>query len=142
MTRTRLGVVSLVFEERLDRMERDRLRTVASEIARRVVEQLHLDDLDVRAALDSKPVPENNHVRVNLSRVVERLDEIAWDLQEGIEDGTATQADYQAAFSRARAAHALWFSLDPDPLVAAKEAAYEAYSATDDLTWIENLARQ
>lgn len=141
MTRTRLGVVSRAVEEQLDRMGLDRLRSLAPEVARRVVEHFQLDDPDVRAALESEPVPEGNDVRVNLSRVVERLDEIAWLLQDCVEAGTATQAEYEAAFKRARAAHALWFSLELDPLVAATEAAYEAYTATDDLSWIEDLVR-
>ncbi|MDO7881352.1 hypothetical protein [Antiquaquibacter soli] len=120
-------------------MDRDRLRSIASEIARQAVERLELDDPDVLRAVQSEPLPESDPLRATLFRVVERLDEVAWEIQSRIDEGTGTEAEYESAFTRARAAHALWFSLDPDPMVAAKESAYEAYSATDDLSWIEDL---
>ncbi|MGX5681486.1 hypothetical protein [Schumannella luteola] len=120
-------------------MDRDRLRSIASEVARQAVERVQLDDPDVLRAVESDPLPEGDSLRAMLSMVVERLDEVAWEIQSRIDEGTESQADYESVFKRARAAHALWFSLDPDPMVAAKESAYEAYSATDELSWIEDL---
>lgn len=68
-----------------------------------------------------------------LKRFVDELDVAAWDLQDRVEEGLAEQTEYLAAFVQARAAMALWFALDGNPLAAAMEAAYEAEAATDEL---------
>jgi hypothetical protein len=62
--------------------------------------------------------------------LTEELDEVAWDIQDQA-DG-ADNADYAKAFMKARAANALWYALDEDPLEAAAEAAYEAGAAIED----------
>lgn len=54
------------------------------------------------------------------------------DLQDRVEEGSADRSEYLTAFARARAAMALWFALEADPLTAAMESAYEAEAATDD----------
>ena len=55
---------------------------------------------------------------------VERLDEQAWDVQEQVERGTATQEQYEDAFRRARAASAARLLAEPDCDL--DEVAYEA----------------
>jgi hypothetical protein len=67
-----------------------------------------------------------------VKQLADRLDESAWDLQDRVEAGEAGRDEYLDEFRRARAVTALWFALEPDPLVAAVEVAYEARAATDD----------
>jgi hypothetical protein len=75
------------------------------------------------AALVAVAVPVPHRDAGGLENEIHRLDEVAWDLQDG--DGAATGA-YEAAFRRARAVaafHAAEFGDDPG------EAVYEALHA-------------
>lgn len=67
-----------------------------------------------------------------MQALTEGLDEAAWGVQDRVEAGTADKADYVNAFAKARAANAVWYALDPDPLEAAAEATFEASSAIED----------
>ncbi len=64
--------------------------------------------------------------------LVQQLDRTQWQIQAAVEAGNAPEAAYEAAFAEARAAHAVWYALDPDPVTAALESLYEAGAATDD----------
>lgn len=68
-----------------------------------------------------------------LLSLVDRLDEIQWELQEKIGECSIELSDYLAAFHTARAVNSLYFALNADPFVAASEAIYEAHAATDEL---------
>jgi hypothetical protein len=70
--------------------------------------------------------------------VAERLDDQAWDMQEQMERGNATRADYEVAFRRARAAsaaHAL-AGLEADLADAAYEAVHALPADHDALSLI------
>jgi hypothetical protein len=71
--------------------------------------------------------------RADVLALVEELDELAWDLQDRAEAGTASQEQYLHAFARARAAAAAGFAFEGDALVAASEGLYEAHHAVQDL---------
>ena len=64
--------------------------------------------------------------------LVDELDETAGATQARQHAGAATEDDYLRDFRKARAASAMWFALDPDPLTAAIQSAYEAYHAVAD----------
>lgn len=66
-----------------------------------------------------------------LERAVGRLDERAWDLQDAVESGGASEAHYLAAFRRARAASAARFARCAEPESAALDGVYEAANATE-----------
>jgi hypothetical protein len=72
-----------------------------------------------------------------LQSLVDRLDEIQWDLQEKMGEGSIELSDYLAAFHTARAVNSLYFALNADPFVAASEAIYEAQAATDELVTLK-----
>ncbi len=72
--------------------------------------------------LDMNEVPPRN---IDLSRLADRLDERAFDLQDAVEDGRADRAGYHRAFRRARAAAALRDLEDGD----LNSALYEALHA-------------
>jgi hypothetical protein len=65
-------------------------------------------------------------------RLVEELDEAAWDIQDLVEVGAAAEADYLRAFERARAAAAVGAAFDADSRSAGRKALYEAYFAIQD----------
>jgi hypothetical protein len=67
--------------------------------------------------------------RESVDGLTKELDEEQWTLQERAQLSDAAQAAYLRAFAQARAASALWFALDDDPLKAAQEAVYEAQAA-------------
>jgi hypothetical protein len=78
-------------------------------------------------------------VRVELLQLVDELDEIAWDIQDQVEEGDKDERAYLSAFIRARAAHTLYFALDVDPLNAAMEGIYEAMIALEDLDLVKTI---
>ena len=63
-----------------------------------------------------------------VSAVAGELDNAGFDAQDRLEDGSATDADYVRAFTRACAAAALLAALEDD----AENAIYEAYHAVDE----------
>jgi hypothetical protein len=65
-----------------------------------------------------------------VGRVTDRLDERYFDLFDDEKPGGRTEG-WETAFRAARAAAALGFAFDPDPRLAAAEAAYEAQFALD-----------
>lgn len=70
-------------------------------------------------------------MRSAITAVEEWLDEQAWNLQDRADTETATDADYHAAFRRARTAGAVKTCFDADPRTAANETIYEAAHAVD-----------
>jgi hypothetical protein len=71
--------------------------------------------------------------RIEVRALTEELDVIAWDIQDAIEEGRATTAEYQVAFSRARAAAAIDQAFNPSALNAAHDSLYEAKFAIRDV---------
>lgn len=67
-----------------------------------------------------------------LQRLVDLLDEKAWDVQDLVEEGQSVQAAYSEAFARARAANALLTALASSTSTAAVDALYESSFALED----------
>lgn len=61
----------------------------------------------VKGALDKNGLTVANTDRAAVEQLVWSLDDAAWQLQEQVEKGTATQVAYAQAFRRARAANSL-----------------------------------
>ena len=70
-------------------------------------------------------------LRSQIDALTQELDEIAWDTQDRVEDGDATENEYLRAFVKARAAAAIGFALDGS-LAASFDSLYEAYYAVDN----------
>jgi hypothetical protein len=77
--------------------------------------------------------------RRNVRVLAEELDVIAWDVRDRVEAGQATDAEYRAAFARARAAAALDQAFGVKSLPAAYETFYEASFAINDLERLKAL---
>ena len=109
-------------------------RRVALSVTKLAVDRARIADPRVGAALERLQngghgdSPERSAVQA----LTEELDQAAWDVQDRFEAGTANKADYLKAFVKARAAKAVWYALDGDPLEAAAEATYEASAAIED----------
>ncbi|MQA85253.1 MAG: hypothetical protein GEV03_11665 [Streptosporangiales bacterium] len=78
-------------------------------------------------------------LRDRLKRLYEALDEEQWDLQEQVDAGQALESEHLAAFSKARAATALYYATDDDPQAACAEALYEALATVDDQAELRSL---
>jgi hypothetical protein len=133
----RLAVVDPELSRMIADASAENCRRIARSVAKLAVRELQ-DAPQVRTAriaLNDGPCGESP-ARAGLAALVKELDEAAWRLQE--QDPNADAA-YLAAFRRARAASALWFALDCDPMTAAKEATYEAQAALQDLGRVREL---
>jgi len=66
---------------------------------------------------------------------------VAWNIQDQVDEGTASEDEYASAFMRARAASSLDFALNGDAFTAAAESIYEASAALDDPELVRELVR-
>ncbi len=131
MTRTSLSQYSPDLDAYIDGLAEDQLRTIAWAVALWVVGELEVRDPRI-ADLVRSPTPVlDESQRLAVEQLYLELDEIGWDLQDLIDEGTATEEEYAAAFVRARAVNALWDAMDPHAETAASRALYESISATD-----------
>ena len=109
------------------------LRSAALAAAQTVLERSEVDDSRVEGALDGlRSRSWDEGVRTAVRQLAEELDEVYWDLRDRHEAGDVSEAEYLAAFGRARSVSAVGCALDPDPTMAALEAAYEAHCAFAD----------
>jgi len=133
MTKRRLDTVAPEVVEILDSVSHDSRRRVAIGIAEWVVDGVQPEGREVSNALEA--LRSGNYgespTRIALEGLLERLDIVAWDVQDKIGVST-TEEDYGQAFFKARSVHALWFALSLDAEEAAYESAYEAEAATED----------
>ncbi len=118
--------------EHADDAARRRGATAAVELALQRTDLQGAQVTEARSALAAGRVgdiPERSAVEA----LTEELDDAAWNIQDQVESGAAPQERYLAAFAKARAAAALAFAFEPDPLDGAFEVVYEANFAVGDL---------
>jgi hypothetical protein len=137
----RLATIAPELVQVLERKRPADLRAVAAAVSEWIVAQVALVDPKVDAALAALKqarvgeTPERDHLKV----LVEELDERAWDTQDQVEEGLATEQQYLDAFALARAASAVWFALETHALESALESVYEAQAATNDLAGVRRV---
>lgn len=138
----RLELVAPDLASLIIRAEERTLRDAILAVCRAATEGM--DDPIIRQAMDALEGRKRRDkgLREKLKRLVEDLDEIQWNMREAMETGGLSEDTYLEAFSRARAANALYFALDPDPVNGALEAIYEAYAAMGDLGRIREIVRR
>lgn len=135
MTRARLDYVSSDLTRLLQNADAAQLRRVATAVASLAVDRTGLCDPRSQAAqatIEQGTLGEPRQ-RTEVQQLAEELDLAAWDMQDRVDSGNASRSSYLHAFAVARAASALYFALNADPLTAAMEAMYEANAATNDL---------
>ncbi len=130
---SRLETVDKDLVMRLQRATNGELRAVALKACRHAIAHVGLADQPVVEGLQrlENKIYGDSTTRSALQALVNSFDEAAWEIEE-LEKGIAGQENFLAAFSKARAASAVYFALHPDALVGAMEAIYEANTATDD----------
>ena len=140
---SRLSTVARDLAEQLESQPSQTLRRVAAEAAWLSVTRIHVADprLDTAVAALRKGALSDVAERQEVRRLVQELDQIAWEAQEKAEQGMLPQKAYLEAFFRARAAAAVGFALEPDPRYAAFESVYEAWAATADIDAVRTTVR-
>lgn len=137
-----LSLVDASLPERFAAVSDDVRRDVARAVAVAALERTHLADERITQALEAL---RRGHVgdrpeREALVAFVDELDAAAFDAQDRLDAGAASDAEYADAFRKARAATALLSAFDSDPATAAADAVYEAYHAFDeDVTAIREV---
>ena len=132
----RLDSVARDLRAQLEGLDDGELRRIAHAVAHRAVSQTRLEETSVGDAFEAVGRPGQAAVREVVREAVQRLDEEAWEAGDEAEAGRGSEAAHAAAFARARAAAAVEWALDDDPLTAALESVYEAHAAgvpLDDL---------
>ena len=127
----------------------DRLQTIAPELAQRLsnaspnarrraslvaagfaISTARLNDSEVLRLLSE--LRSAHAVRAGadawLAALIETLDDAAWQIQDQVDAGAASSADYLQAFARARAAASLAYAAAGDT----SECVYEAAATTQD----------
>jgi hypothetical protein len=126
---------------------RKALREFACACARLALSRAGVNDPAItRAAALSEAIGEPDEdvaeARRELGSLIDRLDEIAFDLRDRADAGQPSVYDeYRRGFAAARAVASLDAALNPDPLTAAAEACYEALAAKVDREVLATLAR-
>jgi len=113
--------------------DQQRQRSAAVAAASWAVGVAGIDQADAATAV--RLLSEGAHGQVDrnsLARLVEELDEVAWSVQDAVETGSGSDADYLVAFGQARAVASVLFAAEPDAELAALEAIYEASVVTSD----------
>lgn len=109
----------------------DEQRAVALAAAQMAIMRTQRREYRLDAAVAANRIgdcAEREDVRV----LSDELDEVAWTIQARVHQGVAAEEEYTRAFTRARAASALFFALDENPLRAAIQSVYEAHHAIGD----------
>lgn len=117
-------------------------RRVRIGVATWVAQRVNLRDerimIGLAALSGNEVIPDGT--RLAIRQLADELDEAAWDKQDLVETGAATEAEYETAFGLARAATAVLFALDDVDADAAAETCYEAQAAVDDISEVRTLA--
>jgi hypothetical protein len=131
---SRLMTVAVDLVHQIEGLPPAALRRVAAEAASLAVARTQLADPRLGPALGAlgagSVMPS---ARQAIEQLTEELDERAWDIQELVDAGAASEEAYVEAFRQARAAAAVGYALNPDPQTAAFESVYEAQAAVVDL---------
>lgn len=140
----RLGSIAPDLLDELEAQSERRLRRTTAAIVRLAVTS---NDLTEEAAVAGLAALQHGRfgeteVRSAVISLAERLDNVAWDLQEDLERGSVFEDAYLTAFRRARAAACLGFALDSSAISAALEAIYEAQAALGSLDKVRGAVRQ
>ncbi|MEG4802252.1 hypothetical protein QUB63_20355 [Microcoleus sp. ARI1-B5] len=144
MTENRLEFIDAEQSELLKQATISELRNAAKVACEFALERTSFSHPIIEEALEALEKSQCGDVSLQnkLQSLVDRLDEIQWDLQEKMGEGSRELSDYLAAFHTARAINSLYFALNADPFVAASEAIYEAHAATDELVTLKQKILQ
>ena len=138
---TRLESRSAELSRLIEAADGDHQCRIAVRVAEAALAAVRIDEPELASAVVDLAAGRRGGPGLRSAKALtERLDELAWDIQERVDEGRAEQAEYLEAFRRARAVNAVVFALGAeDTQEAALEAAYEAEAATEDLALIRGI---
>jgi hypothetical protein len=140
---TRLETRSADLSRLIESADAEPQRRIAVKVAEAALAAVPLDEPELAPALADLTAGRWGGAGVqSATTLTDRLDNLAWDIQDEVDEGTAEEAEYVEAFRRARAVSAVAFALDADPQNAALEAAYEAEAATENLGLIQSIVSE
>lgn len=120
-----------------------RKRSIIVAVAQAAVDAAGLNDLaEVKQAFQGLIAERfgESPERAAMQRLVDSLDERAFDTQDRCEQGLSPEADYARAFCRARAATAVLEAFGPSVETALSNVLYEGYYAmNEDLVGLESI---
>ena len=142
MTFTRLGSVAPDIANDIAPLDESRSRIVNLALVEWALRDANLDDARLAAALvDLRRGERPTAVtRDGIRRLIDELDEKAWDIQEESAEPDSEEG-YVRAFRDARAVNAVLYALDDPSSEATTECAYEAQAARGDLDGLRRLIR-
>ena len=138
----RLETVDASLFAALSGIDQSASRRVRLNVAKWVAQRMSLTDERIQTGLSAlaEDGPISVATQSGVSELAAELDETAWDKQDLIESGMATEAEYESVFRLARAATAVLFALDDANTDAAAETCYEAQAAVDDVSEVRTVA--
>ena len=143
MSFVRLATVAPDLVEEISQRDGAELSAISSAVVAWALGQVEIEDTRLVAALSAlKERHVNDRTRDQLWELVQKLDELAWDLQES-EAGDETLVGYAHAFARARAVNALWYALFiPASSETVADCMYEAQAVAGDVSSLRNVVHQ
>lgn len=139
---TRLELLDPSLAKKIKLSDPSKRRASILEICKYALSHARLDDdvvPKIMANLESRAYIQARQYKRAVEGLFNELESRQLSLQKQVNAGQAPLQDFQEAFKNARAANALLFSLDADSYIALSEAAYEAYSITQDLKAITDI---
>jgi hypothetical protein len=144
MNETRIELISPNLRRQLNSASETKLRQIAAAVCQEIIERVAISNPVITQALkqlNSFP-PAEGCLQNQVQTFAEELDSAYLDLSDECENGRASREQVFTDFSKARAASAVAFALDSNPVIATSEAIYEAASAIDNSAVIISIAEK
>jgi L-rhamnose isomerase len=139
---TRLEILEPAFAEKIKQIHPSKRRESAYKIAGYAIDHAGIqNDLVTKILheLSNGNLLKASALKGQLEALLDELEETQLTLRKQANLGQVAGQKSQKAYNQARAVNALLFALDPDSYIAFTEAAYEAYSITQDLTALNSI---
>ncbi len=141
MSEDRLSLKDPNLSDRLTLVSEQTLRSIALLVCRFAIQHTGLEDPVLSEGCAALEAAQYNDeaLRDRVEMLVAELDIFQWNMQESFDQGKTDKKTWMLAFQRARAANSLYFALDDNALIAARESIYEAIAATENSTMLRKL---
>jgi hypothetical protein len=139
MARNSVALIDKDLAAAIEHLTNRQLRAVATAASRFALDRTRLTNAAIKEALNALELGKlgDSATRAKLESLVKTLDEKQWRLQEIEKQNRTSSKNYIETFQQARAASSLYFALHIDPFVAATNAIYESFHATNDLAGLK-----
>jgi hypothetical protein len=131
----RLELIDYDLSEKIKNASSEKQRSISLAVTRYAIMESNLISNLVGQAYEAVRTGRINdkELKDQIEHLVQDLDQKQWDLHDLVDEGEASEEEYLKAFKRARAANALFFLLDADPVISALESSYEAHAVSGSI---------